>query len=195
MSHKVLSCGDFVKLLNDYVDFNVSEKESILIEKHLDACDSCKLKVSNAVKVKKMIRSTYGVGASTIDVRSTVMSRIRSRDNVSVGLDKSVDLSSRIMSKISSSEKPLNAFKFSLSIMENYKILSIAVTTLFIITATIVYSQSESKKLMAARSKIEAYAVEHSSTAPTDYRASNNSIGNSIEDSIGSGITPVNFSE
>ncbi len=191
MSHKGLTCGDFVKLLNDYVDFNVSKKESQLIEKHLDVCDSCKIKVGNAVKVKKMIKSTYGVGSSTIDVRSTVMSKLRSRGNTSVGSDKSLDLSSRIMSKITDSKKPVNVFKFSLSVMENYKVLSIAVATLFIITATIVYSQAESKKLMAARSKIESYALEHSSTAPTDYRASTNSVG----DSMGNGITSVNFSE
>ncbi len=191
MSNKVLSCGDFLKLLNDYVDLNVSEKESLLIGEHLDACDSCKLRVTNAIKVKKMIKSTYGVGASIIDVRSKVMSKIRNRDNVSVRSDKNVDLSSKIMSKITEKRKPFNAVKFSLSMMENYKVLSIAVATLFIITATIVYSQAESKKLMAARSKIESYALEHSSTAPTDYRASTNSIA----DSIGNGITPVNFSE
>lgn len=191
MSYKVLSCGDFVKLLNDYVDLNVSKKESLLLEKHLDVCDSCKIKVGNAVKVKKMIKSSYGIGTSTIDVRSKVMLRLRSRDNAYVGSDNNVDLSSRIMSKITGSKKPISMFKFSLSIMENYKVLSIAVATLFIITATIVYSQAESKKLMAARSKIESYALEHSSTAPTDHRASTNSVG----DSMGNGITPVNFSE
>ncbi len=191
MSHKVLSCGDFVKLLNDYVDLNVSTKESQLIEKHLDVCNSCKIKVGNAVKVKKMIKSTYGIGAATIDVRSAVMSKLRSRNNVSVGSAKNVDLSSRIMSKITDNKKPVNVVKLSLSVIENYKVLSIAVATLFIITATIVYSQSESKKLMAARSKIESYAVEHSSTAPTDHRASTDS----FVDNMGNGITSVNFSE
>ena len=191
MSYKGLTCGDFFKLLNDYVDLNVSEKESLLMGEHLDVCDSCKLKVANAVKVKKMIKSTYSIGASTIDIRSKVMSKLRSRDTAYEGLEKKVDLSLKIMSKITDSKKPVNVFKFSLSIMENYKILSVAVATLFIITATIVYSQAESKKLMAARSKIESYAVEHSSTAPTDHRASTNSIG----DSMGGGITPVNFSE
>ncbi len=187
MSSKVLSCVDFVKFLNDYVDFNVSKKESLLIDKHLNDCESCKVKVVNIVQVKKMIKSTYGTGSHVIDVRSKVMSKLRDRENVSVRSDSKVDLSYKIMSKVTDCKKQVNMFRFSLPAMENYKFLSIAVAMIFVITATIVYSQSESKKLMAARSKIESYAVEHSSTAPTDYRATMDSMGNSI--------TPVNFNE
>jgi len=137
------SCLKINKKLNDYIDNNISSSKSIKIKHHIGECQICKLKYANLLKVKEMIRTVFTSNKHT---------------------NSQIDLSTEIMYKIEQSvENKENNARLKPN-FSNYKFLAFAVATILMLAVTIIYTQSENRKLMAAQTKIDSYAIEHSSS-------------------------------
>lgn len=137
------SCFKISSSLNDYVDNNISSAKAIKIKNHIDQCSQCRLKYTNLMKVKEMVRTIFN-----------------SNNHSNYQMNISTKIMDKIDQTIEDKDNKVSLLKSSF----NYKFLAVAAATIFMLAITIIYTQSENKKLMASQTKIDSYAIEHSSS-------------------------------
>lgn len=142
------NCIIFRKLLSAYIDNETTHIESENITDHISICPSCKIELSNLYKMRDMIKNTY----------------VKKYE---------VDFSSNIMGRVKFSQKKEKHKKNFFKVM-SYG--SIAAVLLLVLTATIFYSQSKTKALLAEKRKFDTYVVEHTKEfSDKNYKKSDNS--------------------
>ena len=64
------------KLLNAYIDGEVSKEESIIVESHLVACSSCKREYMDLKQTKQLIEEEYTGMTVSLDLEDRIMDKI-----------------------------------------------------------------------------------------------------------------------
>lgn len=131
-------CLKFKKTISAYSDNEADIFENEAVTEHIAGCPNCKREVANLYVIKGMIKSVYAP-KENVDFSASVMGRINSR--CKSFYEKKEDRSS--FSKI---------VKYS----------AVAAVVFLALGITILYSQNQTKKMLAEKRKFDTYVVEHS---------------------------------
>ncbi len=140
------NCIAFKKLMTAYIDNEINHAETENLMEHISVCQKCKNELSNLYTMRQMIKSTY-IPKEEVNFTKNIMDRIKT-----------------------SSLKVESKSKYNKNFMQLLSYGSIAAVMLLALTATVFYSQSKTKTLMAEKRKFETYVVEHTKEYTADIK-------------------------
>ena len=127
-----MACTKYHKLINEFIDNEISKKEEISLLEHISYCENCKIHLSNWSKIKSNIKLSFS-----------------DKQNY-----KDIDLSKQIMSKIHT-KTDLNTFKSKTNLL--YKIA----TFILIASAILIMKQLKNNHKDFALKEEEQMVFEH----------------------------------
>lgn len=128
-------CVMFRKLMSAYIDDQTGEAETRSLSDHVASCPSCKRELANLYVMRDMIRSSYAPKGE-VDFSASIMMRIN---------------------PVKRSE-PLPKKNFGSRVFRYGAAAALLFAALGI---TVLYSQSQTRSMMAEKRKFDTYMVEH----------------------------------
>lgn len=139
-------CAKFKKLMSAYIDDETGSPECESVSIHVAECSSCKRELTNLYAMRDMIKNVYAP-KENVDFSSSIMVRIN---------PPGVKGKCRCQPK--KSGLGIRIVKYG----------AVAAVVFAALGGTLLYSGTQTKKIMAEKRKFDTYVVEHA-TQTADY--------------------------